>query len=168
MQRRTLLKLGLAGAAVLAVAGAGVAWLQAGVDHGRLTPAGRRVFEAVARAVLDGSLPAEPAERAAALAAHLDRLDALLATLPESTRQELSRLLGLLAMAPGRWALAGLVHDWSTASVGAVQKALSRMRTSPLQPRQLAYHALRDLTNAAYFADPAAWRTMGYPGPREL
>jgi hypothetical protein len=42
------------------------------------------------------------------------------------------------------------------------------MRTSTLVLRQQAYHALRDLTNAAFYADAAAWAPMGYPGPREV
>ena len=42
------------------------------------------------------------------------------------------------------------------------------MRTSRIGLRQQAYHALRDLTNAAYFADPQTWPLMGYPGPRAV
>ena len=34
--------------------------------------------------------------------------------------------------------------------------------------RQQAYHALRELTNAAYYADASAWRTLGYPGPSNI
>ena len=61
MQRRTLLKLGLGAAALLAVAGGGLACCDPGLADGRMTPAGRAVFRRVARAVLDGSLPADPA-----------------------------------------------------------------------------------------------------------
>jgi hypothetical protein len=49
-----------------------------------------------------------------------------------------------------------------------VQSALQAMRSSRLELRQQAYHALRDLTNAAYFADAATWAALGYPGPRSL
>lgn len=168
MQRRTLLKLGLGSAAVLAVAGAGVAWLRPGVEAGALTPAGRSVFAAVARAVLDGALPAEPSQQAKAIAAHLQRLDTTIAALPRHARDELSQLLALLASPPGRLAFAGLATAWETADVPAVQASLTRMRDSSLSLRQQAYHALRDLTNAAYFADPAAWAVMQYPGPVAL
>ena len=39
------------------------------------------------------------------------------------------------------------------------------MRTSTLELRQQAYHALRDLTNAAFYANPDVWPLLGYPGP---
>ena len=39
------------------------------------------------------------------------------------------------------------------------------MRTSSLALRQQAYHALRDLTNAAYFADPQSWSAAGLSRP---
>jgi len=168
MQRRTLLKLSLGAAAVLTVVGGGVALLRPGLVDGRMTPAARSVFHAVARAVLDGSLPADPALRRKALHAHLDRLDDTLAGFAPATRAELSQLLALLASAPGRMAVAGLQPDWSQASVLELQQALQAVRTSKLAMRQQIYHALRDLTNAAYYADPNVWPLMGYPGPRHI
>jgi hypothetical protein len=168
MQRRTLLKLGLAGGAVLAVAGGGLALLRPGLVDGRLSTGGREVFAAVARAVLDGMLPTDPAARDASLVAHLGRLDATIAALPAAARRELSDLLGLLAAAPGRIAFAGLGQRWNEAGVAELQAALQSMRTSRLALRQQAFHALRDLTNAAYFADPSTWASIGYPGPRDL
>lgn len=168
MQRRTLLKLGLGSAAVLAVAGTGVAWLRPGGEAGALTPAGRTVFAAVARAVLDGALPSEAGAQAEAIAAQLRRLDTTIAALPRHARDELSQLLALLASPPGRLAFAGLGTPWSDASVSQLQAALVAMRDSSLSLRQQAYHALRDLTNAAYFADPGAWPVMQYPGPVAL
>lgn len=168
MQRRTLLQLGVAGGVVLALAGGGLALLRPGLVDGRLGPAGREVFAAVARAVLDGSLPADAQARRDAIAAHLRRLDDTVAGFPAAVRAELSDLLGLLGAAPGRVAFAGLVPAWGDASVAEIQAALQDMRTSRLALRQQAYHALRDLTNAAYYADPATWVALGYPGPRDL
>ena len=168
MQRRTLLKLGIGSAALLAVAGGGVAWLRPGLVDARLGTAGRTVFHAVGRAVLDGSLPTAPAERDAALQGLLARLDDTVAGFPAAVQSELSQLLGLLAIAPGRIGLAGLTTPWPDASVAAIQQALQGMRTSTLALRQQAYHALRDLCNAAYFSDPSTWARLGYPGPTDL
>ena len=168
MQRRTLLKLGLGAAAVLAVAGGGLALLRPGLVDGRMSPSAREVFRAVALGVLDGSLPASPAARDAALAAHLNRLGDTLAGFASPTQAELSQLLALLSSAPGRLGLAGLRADWPAATPQEVQQALREMRTSGLALRQQAYHALRDLTNAAYYADPQTWSLMGYPGPRPV
>jgi hypothetical protein len=165
MQRRTLLKLGLGATAVLAVAGGGLALLRPGLEGGRMTASAKMVFRAVARGVLDGTLPKDAAAREVALEAHLKRLDDTLAAFPRATQTELSQLLALIAAAPGRSALVGLHTDWESATAADVQQALQDMCTSSLAMRQQAYHALRDLTNAAYFADPQAWSAMGYPGP---
>jgi hypothetical protein len=168
MQRRRLLKLGIGAAAVLAVAGGGLALLRPGLQNGRLAPAGREVFEAVARAVLDGMLPADASARGAALQGHLQRLDDTVAGFPAATQAELSQLLGLLGSAAGRIALAGLRPAWTDARVDELQQSLQSMRTASLALRQQAYHALRDLTNAAYFADASAWAALGYAGPKDL
>ena len=168
MQRRRLLKLGVGAAALLAVVGGGAALLRPGLVNGSLTQHSRAVFHAIARAVLDGSLPSVVPERDAALQAHLKRLDAVLAAFPAATQGELSQLLGLLASAPGRVARAGLHTGWQDASVPEVQRSLQDMRTSSLALRQQSYHALRDLTNAAFYADPSAWPLLGYPSPREV
>lgn len=168
MQRRTLLKLGLGAGVVLAIAGGGVALWQPGLRAGKLSEASRALMRTVARAVLDGILPADADLQNQALDAHLERLDAAIAAFPPATRAELSQLLALLASAPGRVAFAGLGTSWPQASVAEVQGALQALRLSSLSLKQQAYHALRDLTNAAYFSDPSAWGHMGYPGPLDI
>jgi hypothetical protein len=165
MQRRSLLKLGAGAAACLAVAGAGVAWLRPGVSRGRLSPGAAAVFHAVGRAVLDGSLVGSEAAQHAALDVQVERVGQTIAAFPHATQSELSLLLALLASAPGRIGLARLHSDWPDAATADVQVALQGMRLSTLAVRQQAYHALRDLTNAAFYAEPAAWPLMGYPGP---
>lgn len=169
MQRRTLLRLGLGSALVLAAIGGGLALIQPGLDPaGRLTTSGREVFRAVARAVLDGLLPVDGAAAEAALTAHLGRLDETIGAFPSQTRAEISRLLSLLAAAPGRLAIAGLSTPWDEADAAQLQAALESMRYASLTLRQQAYHALRDLTNAAYFSAPATWPALRYPGPRDI
>jgi len=163
-----MLRLGIGSAALLALAGGGVALLQPGLVDARLGAGARTVFRAVGRAVLDGSLPTGAAEQGVALDGLLVRLDDTVAGFPPAVRDELSQLLGLLAVAPGRIGLAGLGTPWSDASVAEVQHALQGMRTSSLALRQQAYHALRDLCNAAYFSDPATWSRLGYPGPTDV
>jgi hypothetical protein len=165
MQRRTLLKLGFASAAVLSVVGGGLALWHPGVQDARLTAAGRSVFAAIGRGVLDGALPSSLDARNAALRAQMDRLDVTIAGLSSATRSELSDLLALLASPPGRMTLAGLHTAWTDASAAEVQDALQGMRRSSLALRRQAYQALRDLTLAAYYADAATWTQLGYPGP---
>jgi hypothetical protein len=166
MQRRQWLKLGLASAAVLAVAGGAVVLNQPGLDaSGRLTAGGRRVFAAAAGALLDGMLPATGAARLASTQQLLARIDGLVIALPPHAQSELSQLLALLDTAPGRHLLAGLSTDWPNASIDDIQQALQAMRSSAVSLRQQAYHALHDITSAAYFADAATWQALGYPGP---
>jgi hypothetical protein len=168
MQRRRLLQLGVGAAAVLAVAGGGVALVRPGLQGGRLSGGSRQVFAAVAQAVLDGALPADAAARQRAMAGHLDRVQQTIDGLPPATRDELSMLLALLGSAPGRIALAGLRTDWHDAGVAEVQTAMLGMRDSSLALRQQAFLALRELTNAAYFSDPSTWSLLGYPGPNAV
>lgn len=168
MQRRSLLRLGVGGAAVLALLGGGLALIKPGLRQGRLTVAGRSVFAAVAQAVLDGQLPKDPRARAAALSAQMDRLDDTIAGFPAAMQAEIGDLVTLLATAPGRIALTGLASDWSVASTAEVQAMLQSLRESRLPIRQQTYHALRDLSNGPFFADPSSWPGIGYPGPPPL
>lgn len=166
MRRRTLLQLGVGSAVALAVVGGGIALLKPALGpDGRLSASARAVMRGVARGVLDGLLPTAQGALDKALAVHLHRLDETLAAFPRATRDELSQLLALLATPPGRIGLTGLRASWDAAAVGELQHALQGLRTSSLALRQQAYHALRDLTNAAWFADPSAWAALGYDGP---
>jgi hypothetical protein len=145
-----------------------VALFRPGLIGKRLSPDGAEVFRAVARGVLADVLPKDEAAARAALDAHMSRVDSTLAGFPAPVLDELSLLLSLLAAAPGRLALAGLSTPWPTATVADIQHALQSMRLSRVTVREQAYHALRDLTNAAHFADPSTWPLLGYPGPREV
>ncbi|MES2946218.1 MAG: hypothetical protein V4772_25390 [Pseudomonadota bacterium] len=165
MQRRTLLKLGFASAAVLAVAGGASALLQGGLERGVLSPAGREVFGAIGNAVLDKTLPAEAGARQIALNGLLSRIDALVQALPVHAQNELSQLLSILASSAGRRTLAGLSQPWAEAAIADVQQALEGMRLSRLALRQQAYAALHDIAAGAYFSDPSSWAVLGYPGP---
>ncbi|MFD2450336.1 hypothetical protein [Ideonella paludis] len=123
------------------------------------------MWSAVARAVLEGVLPSDPGVQRLALEHHLARLEGAIAGLAPATRTELSELMALLGTAPGRLALTGLSEPWAQATVPDIQAALQAMRVSDSDTRQQVYHALRDLTNAAWFADAGAWVALGYPGP---
>ena len=169
MQRRSLLKLGVASAAVLAVAGAGTAWITPGLlSDGRLAPPGRAVFRAAGTAILEGSLPVAPPAREHALDGLVERIDALVVALPPHVQKELSLLLATLASPPGRRLMAGLQTGWAEAPVAQLQKALQSMRVSTLSLRQQAYHALHDIVGGAYFSDAQTWAQLGYPGPIKI
>lgn len=168
MQRRTLFKWGLAGGAVLALGGGLAALTRPGWVAGKLAPAGRELFTAVAIAVLEGVLPAPGPARDSALAAHLSRVEATVNGMPARTQAEIAQLLGLLGNPAGRRGITGLSSAWGGASVAEVQAALQSMRESGLTLRQQVYSALRDITSGAYFSHPSTWAAVGYPGPIEI
>ena len=165
MQRRTLLKLGAASAALLTVVGGTAALVQPGLDQGALAASGRMVFHSIGLGVLDKTLPEQPDAKEAALSGLLSRIDVLISALPAHAQGELSQLLAILATAAGRLALTGLALPWPEASALQVQAALQGMRLSSLAVRQQAYAALHDITAGAYFSEASTWPMLGYPGP---
>ena len=168
MQRRKLLKLGIASSAVLLVAGGAAALIQPGWSQGKLTAAGHAVFAAAGRAVLAGTLPLDAAPRQAAIDGMLSRIDILIQALPPHAQDELSQLLAVLASSAGRRAFAGLATPWLDASDAEITAAMQGMRLSSLAAQQQAYAALHDIAASAYFSDPATWSVLGYPGPMKI
>jgi len=166
MQRRTLLKVGLIGGAVLTAAG-GVAYLlKPEARDAAASNDTKVVLRGVMPALLAAALPADPNARALALESALQRTLATIAGLPSPTRIELGELFALLASAPGRW-LAG-VDRWEHASVEQISTFLQRWRTHSFDLFQAGYQALHDLVLGPYYAEPSTWEAIGYPGPISL
>ncbi len=165
MQRRTLLKLGVATGAALALVGGAAAYIKPGFERGQLTTVGRDVFRAIGLGVLDKTLPDAKASKSAALDTLLADIGVLIAALPAHAQAEVSQLLSILSASAGRYGLAGLGTPWAEATATQVQTALQGMRLSSLAVRQQAYAALHDITAGAYFSRPDSWTMLGYPGP---
>lgn len=165
MQRRSLLKLGIASAVVLAVAGGTIALVQPGLINGRMSDSARSTVGALAKAILDGTLPTEPQAAQIAINGLLGRIDALIAGLPPHTQAELGQLLTILPTAAGRLGMVGLGTAWDKASTQEIRSALQSMRTSSLAVRQQTYGALHDIVSGTYFAGPENWSILAYPGP---
>lgn len=161
MRRRSFLKVGLLGGAVLAAAGGAALWLKPAARDAATSEEARAVLRAVIPALLAGALPASGA--APARAAALERTLAAIAGLPPPTRLELGELFALLASRPGRW-LAG-VDDWETADVEQAARFLQRWRTHRFELLQAGYHALHDLVLGSWYAHESTWSAIGYPGP---
>jgi len=168
MQRRKLLAVGAATGLILTIGGAALGFLRPARVDGRFTAISNSAMAAVAQTVLEGFLPSDEAARAAQLKAHLNRLQATIAGLTPALQREVDELLAMLAHPAGRMALFGLRSDWQVATARDVHDAMRTLQTSSTHLRQQVFHALRDLTNAAYFADPGTWVQLGYPGPRHV
>jgi hypothetical protein len=164
MRRRTFLKVGLIGGAVLAAAGGAALWLKPAARDAATSDEARTVLRAVIPALLAGALPTDGIAQAREAA--LGRTLAAIASLPPPMRLELGELFALLASRPGRW-LAG-VEDWETADVEQVSRFLQRWRTHAFDLFQAGYHALHDLVLGPWYADESTWDAIGYPGPPTL
>ncbi len=125
----------------------------------------KAALDAIIPAMLAGSLPAEGAARAQAVAATTGRVHQAILGLPLTAQREVQDLFGLLALGPARRALTGIADGWSSATDTQVSAFLQEWRFHRLDMLQSAYHALHDLMIGAWYADPASWAAIGYPGP---
>ncbi len=163
MQRRTLLKVGLLGSAVLALAGGGLALWPGDASVRPVRPllsisAGHfPVLVAVAARVCRGT-SAQPVQVAHAVDT------ALTFTFPEA-RRDMDRVLGLLENALPGLLLRGSPRPFTLLDEDAQDRALHAWRDSSVPLLRGAYHALRKLCLAAHYATPASWAEVDYGGP---
>jgi hypothetical protein len=171
--RRQFFKVGLAGAvALVAIRAAYGPFIQdeAGTDSrfAFLRPGERTMLAAIAAVILAGALPPPVDARKSAIDTLMLDLDRALAGLNPSTQEEVRELFSLLNFAPARWLIAGVHKRWSEAGADDITAFLQDWRLSRWQLLQSAYHALHELMFAAWYAQPAAWPAIGYPGPPAL
>lgn len=163
MQRRSFLKRGFIGAAILVVAAGGVALIPGDRSVkptgplASLSPAAFPVLAAVAARVLAGTT-ASPVEIAM-------RVDASLRLAPPELRKDLDLALALLENALPGLLLRGRPTPFTQLVEDEQDRALLGWRDSRLVLLRSAYHGLRKLCVAAHYATPAGWPDTGYPGP---
>jgi hypothetical protein len=162
LRRRTVLKLGLTGGALLAAGGVAIV---AGRDRLRDR---RTVLSAVVPVILDGAIPDSEPGRSSAVARGVAGVETAISQLAIPTQRELDQLFALLASAPGRTLLAGVRAPWDSAQPTEVAAFLERWRGHPLALCRSGYHALHDLVTGSWYADEATWPGIGYDGPMPL
>ncbi|MDP3909860.1 MAG: GMC family oxidoreductase [Gemmatimonadales bacterium] len=120
-----------------------------------LSPGAFAVLRAVAATLIDQA----PADLAARVAAKI-------ATLPRSAdRAELDLLLRLLDQPLLNLLLCGIARPFSRMPPAQRERCLRDWATSRLAGRRKAFQALKRLVTVTHYTDPAASRTIGYPGP---
>ena len=187
--RRGLLKKTLGGAALLAAAGA----VPVALRKTRLrqpphalqffTAAEYSIWAAVAERVLAQEATAatrEPGGQSAEAlleAAHLPaapsplevdvagKADAFLAPLPEKDAKDLKQLLALFDNALFSFVTGGPARPFTQLDAAAQDAHLKAWQTSRLAVRRTGFQAMKRLCCAIYFAAPATYASMGYPGP---
>ena len=161
--RRTFLKVGLLGGAVLAAAGGAYRF-----SH-RAPSAAPFILDGAAAAAISRIIPVvlqdaglvTPADQAAAI----ERVIGAIAGLPLATQSEIQDLFSLLAFAPARRLLAGVHAPWHLAEQSDITAFLQSWRTHRIGVFQSGYAALHDLILGSWYAAPSSWVAIGYPGP---
>ncbi|WP_426111519.1 twin-arginine translocation signal domain-containing protein [Massilia sp. PWRC2] len=167
ISRRAFLTTGGLAAVALAIGGAGYRYRYRYRD-GRAAPAAAFVLNGDAGVILDAIIAAMLAGAMPAGAATGSTVAAVLKAiggLPLSAQQEIQGLFSLLALAPVRRLLAGVTVDWAEATPAQVSAFLQRWRLHFLSDLRVAYAALHDMILGAWYAEPAHWAALDYPGP---
>lgn len=172
LTRRELIRTGVAGGALLALAGCARSIVPGAFDdaayrYRTLSPADRELIASVAAAMLAGALPRGAANHQA-LVTVVRGVDAAIAGLTPRIVAEVHQLFGLLEFAPARALAAGVWTPWSQASPRDVAGFLTRWRFSGVALYRTGYQALHQLVMAAWYGNAASWKAIGYPGPPVL
>jgi hypothetical protein len=166
--RRSFLKYGLAGAALLAVGGGTFL----ATRRTRPAPGLTGPFVAlgpeeatVLLALSERLLPARPGFPSPLDVDLPRRIDALVSLMPPDGQKEVRQLVGLFENA-----LAGLVLDGQlrTFTAGSPEQQDARIRswqTSRILVRRTGYRALKKIVYSSYYGAPETWKAIGYPGP---
>lgn len=166
--RRSFLKKGLFGGALLALGGGAFLLTR----HGASVPmpsGGLKVLNAaeyaVMWAIVQRFVPARegfptPDSLNTAVAA-----DGVIAQLEPVTQDELKQLLMLFENALPNFLFGGRTTPFTQLDPKEQDKVLEEWRDSRLTLRRTGYKALRGLALAAYYGNPATWSAVGYPGP---
>jgi hypothetical protein len=171
--RRSLLKKGIFGGALLVVAGSVPVFLR---PTGRLrTPPPGRVLvhltpveygifaAAAARLVLgDGATADWPTTDQVDCAGTLDDV---LGTMHPRTAAEVCQLLRLFENAMTGLVATGRPQTFTAAAPAEQDRRLESWRHSRLAVLRSGYEALKRLAHATYYASPAVYAAVGYPGP---
>ena len=166
MDRRSFLKKGLLGGAVLVLGGAGIA----------LQPTRRFASPTAALQVLDDrgfQVMAAIAARIVSfegvdVVAVTHRVDEALACAAPEAQTDIAKVLGLFENALPGLLLDGRARPFTQLDSAAQDRVLEAWRDSRLVLRRSAYQALRKLCLGACYGDPAMWRAIRYPGPPVL
>ncbi|HTN31038.1 MAG TPA: twin-arginine translocation pathway signal protein [Pseudomonas sp.] len=168
LSRRSLLKVGLLGGAVLATAGVTVALADrfsstAADGYQALRPADLPILAALVPVMLEGSVAPERLSEASN--STLLGLDAQLAHLSPEMLKLTRQMLDVLALPVTRGPLTGIWGGWESASPEAVRNFLGRWENSSLALLRMGHASLLQLILMAWYARPESWAHCGYPGP---
>jgi hypothetical protein len=167
LSRRSFLKLGLAGGAVLGMAGIGATLSGCGAG-GQAATQGYRFLRDADLDLLGALMPvvlAGVAIDAQARETVLRTLDQLLVRAQSPAQGEIRKLFDLLNFSVTRRLVAGVHRPWREADANEIERFLQRWRNSSFGLFNAGYRALVRLCAVPYFGSPLGYRNAGYPGP---
>ncbi|MGQ0503844.1 MAG: gluconate 2-dehydrogenase subunit 3 family protein [Myxococcaceae bacterium] len=165
--RRSVLKKGLTGGAILALGGTGLALRPSAlVDAPRqalkiLTLREYSILHALAHRLIP-PLAGFPSIDTVNVVANAD---GIIARLDEGARAELRQLIGLFENALAGLFFGGRITPFTHLSEADQDQVLREWQNSALVIRRSGFSALRSLLLAAYYASPLVWPSVGYEGP---
>jgi len=167
--RRTILKFGLGGAAVLTVGGVGLGLRGTAM---RAAPQALRVLStrqySILAAIAETLCPGGPGLPDANEVQVAVKVDGVLDTLHPGDAKEFVQALALMENALVGLAFQGRFSTFSGSSPAVRTAALEGWRTSGLALRRTAFTAVSGLCMGAYWSDPSTYAHVGYPGPPPL
>ncbi len=131
-----------------------------------LQPGDVELFSALAPAVVAELGAFDAAKRKTLIEGVLRNVDGSCAALDLGSRNEVRKLLDLLAIAPLRYALTG-VGAWNEAGIDKMQAFVARWRGSRFGTLNAGGNVLVKLTASGFYLLPESWPSTGYPGPLE-
>jgi hypothetical protein len=172
LTRGELIRTGIAGAAVLALANCARSNAPAqppfddpGYTYAILTPSEREMMAAIAGTMLAGALSDPAGGAPAPLVQAVRGVDVALAGLPPAPLEEFQQLMGLLEFPVTRAFAAGIWGDWRDASPREIAAFLERWRFSGTLLFRTGYQALHTIVMAAWYGNGASWPRIAFPGP---
>lgn len=168
--RRGFLKVGVGASLVLALGGGIYRATRPAAAAAPHTPfvldgEAHAALRAIVPAMLAGTLAAGPG-RAAAVEHVIARVCDAIRMLPLASQKDVQDLFGLLALAPARRLLTGIAGSWAQAAPEDVGVFLQDWRVSQFGLLRAGYGALQNLVMGVWYAAPANWAAIGYPGPQ--
>lgn len=166
ISRRTVLRYGLSGAALLAAGGVGLS-LRSTVPRAParplrvLAPREFSILAAIAERIAPGGHGFPPASRLLVA----ERVDEYLSFQPDGVQEEFRQALALVENALAGFLLDGRPRTFTGSTPEQQDTILEDWRHSRIRLRRTVYVAVQGLCNATYHSTPAVYAAMGYPGP---
>ena len=170
MNRRTLLKFGVAGTALLAVGGVGVS-LQSSAPAPQPVD-GLRVLSdqehAALHAIAEALLPGTRGFPTAAEIGVATKVDTALSHMHPSDVFEIKMIIRMMENGLFNFVFNRNLRPLSRQTVEVRQSILDSWRIGKPWPTRAMFKSIHDLCAASYYTDPRVFPHIGYPGPPDF